>query len=662
VRPFVKSLSSFEKQNPVSSPRPVLPLWPEGARALLAAAPAQPEATPSPTPPTTPSREGGLLGRLGRPTEPPPSYSELLKLIQGGTIKELELSPRQREVQVQFKDGSSTRVPVFANDSLLLRTAEQSRVPLTVRDDRQDESTAGLLVNVLLVVLLLGGLTLLLRRSSQVASKAMGFGRSQPRLQPEGTVAVRFEDVAGINEAKTELQEVVSFLRQPERFTALGAKIPRGVLLVGPPGTGKTLLAKAIAGEAGVPFFSMAASEFVEMFVGVGASRVRDLFKRAKEKAPCIIFIDEVDAVGRQRGAGIGGGNDEREQTLNQLLTEMDGFEQNSGVILIAATNRPDVLDVALTRPGRFDRQIQVDLPDRLGREAILAVHARSRPLDPSVSLGSWAARTPGFSGADLANLLNEAAILTARRQRSSIDDQALSDALERITMGLAVAPLQDSGKKRLIAYHEIGHALLSSLVPHADKLDKVTLLPRSGGVGGFARTMPDEEILDSGLISKSYLQARLVVVMGGRAAEQVVFGPSEITQGASGDLQMATRISREMVTRYGFSPLGQVALEGDGHEVFLGRDLLHTRPSYAETTGRKIDLQVRQLSQQALDQALTLLRPRRVLMDELVERLIEQETLGGEEFRVIVDRFEASGTLPAGSASPEPLPVAGHA
>ncbi|WP_399213907.1 ATP-dependent zinc metalloprotease FtsH [Synechococcus sp. RedBA-s] len=582
--------------------------------------------------------------------------------MQGGTIKELELSPRQREVQVQFKDGSSTRVPVFANDSLLLRTAEQSRVPLTVRDDRQDESTAGLLVNVLLVVLLLGGLTLLLRRSSQVASKAMGFGRSQPRLQPEGTVAVRFEDVAGINEAKTELQEVVSFLRQPERFTALGAKIPRGVLLVGPPGTGKTLLAKAIAGEAGVPFFSMAASEFVEMFVGVGASRVRDLFKRAKEKAPCIIFIDEVDAVGRQRGAGIGGGNDEREQTLNQLLTEMDGFEQNSGVILIAATNRPDVLDVALTRPGRFDRQIQVDLPDRLGREAILAVHARSRPLDPSVSLGTWAARTPGFSGADLANLLNEAAILTARHQRSSIDDQSLSDALERITMGLAVAPLQDSAKKRLIAYHEIGHALLSSLVPHADKLDKVTLLPRSGGVGGFARTMPDEEILDSGLISKAYLQARLVVVMGGRAAEQVVFGPSEITQGASGDLQMATRISREMVTRYGFSPLGQVALEGDGHEVFLGRNLLHTRPSYAETTGRQIDLQVRQLSQQALDQALTLLRPRRVLMDELVERLIEQETLGGEEFRVIVDRFEASGALPSGSASSEALPVAGHA
>ncbi len=659
MRPFVKSLSSTQKQNPVSSPRPVLPLWPEGDPAVLAAAPSQPEASDSPTP----TGEGGLLRRLVRPSDPPPTYSELLSLIRGGTVKELELSPRQREVQVEFKDGRSARVPVFANDSLLLRTAEQSSVPLTVRDDRQDEAAAGLLVNVLLVVLLLGGLTLLLRRSSQVANKAMGFGRSQPRLQPEGSVSVRFEDVAGINEAKAELQEVVSFLRQPERFTALGAKIPRGVLLVGPPGTGKTLLAKAIAGEAGVPFFSMAASEFVELFVGVGASRVRDLFKRAKEKAPCIIFIDEVDAVGRQRGAGIGGGNDEREQTLNQLLTEMDGFEQNSGVILIAATNRPDVLDVALTRPGRFDRQIQVDLPDRRGREAILAVHARSRPLDPSVSLSSWAARTPGFSGADLANLLNEGAILTARRHRSSIDDQSLSDALERITMGLAVAPLQDSAKKRLIAYHEVGHALLSCLVPHADRLDKVTLLPRSGGVGGFARTMPDEEILDSGLISKSYLQARLVVVMGGRAAELVVFGPSEITQGASGDLQMATRISREMVTRYGFSTLGPVSLEGDGGEVFLGRDLIHTRPSYAESTGRQIDLQVRQLAEQALEQALALLRPRRVLMDELVDQLIEQETLGGDAFRAIVDRFESTGALRAESGSATAaLPVAGHA
>ena len=416
----------------------------------------------------------------------------MLRDLRSGKVKDLELSLRQREVRVRFEDGRQTQVPVFSNDQLLLRSAEKAKVPLTVRDDRQDGAMAGMVANGLLVLLLLGGLALLIRRSAQVANLAMGFGSSKPRLQAEGSVAVRFEDVAGIAEAKEELTVVVTFLRSPEQFTAVGAKIPKGVLLVGPPGTGKTLLARAIAGEAGVPFFSMAASEFVEMFVGVGASRVRDLFRKAKAKAPCIIFIDEIDAVGRQRGAGIGGGNDEREQTLNQLLTEMDGFEENSGVILLAATNRPDVLDSALMRPGRFDRRITVDLPDRRGREEILSVHARTRPLAESVSLAEWASRTPGFSGADLANLLNEAAILTARRHLSEIDEACLSGALERITMGLAASPLQDSAKKRLIAYHEIGHALLTSLVPHADKLDKVTLLPRAGGVGGFARTMPD--------------------------------------------------------------------------------------------------------------------------------------------------------------------------
>jgi cell division protease FtsH len=659
----------MQQQIHVSSTPPVLPLWSSGSTAALAVAP-EPNAAPaaesrpsatstspapgdqapaeqapaSPAPAVAPARPG-LFNNLGVRQPAPPTYSQLLALMRDGQVKEVELLLRHREALVTLADGTKTRVAVFANDTLLLSTAEQAKVPLSVRDDRQEDATAGLVVNVLLVVMLVGGLTLLIRRSSQVANKAIGFGRSQPRLQPEGTVSVRFEDVAGINEAKEELQEVVSFLRQPERFTSIGAKIPRGVLLVGPPGTGKTLLAKAIAGEAGVPFFSMAASEFVEMFVGVGASRVRDLFRRAKEKAPCIIFIDEVDAVGRQRGAGIGGGNDEREQTLNQLLTEMDGFEENSGVILLAATNRPDVLDVALTRPGRFDRQISVDLPDRRGREAILAVHARSRPLSEEVSMASWAARTPGFSGADLANLLNEAAILTARRQKASIDDQALSDALERITMGLSVAPLLDSAKKRLIAYHEVGHALLTTLIPNADRLDKVTLLPRAGGVGGFARTMPDEDIIDSGLISRAYLQARLVVVMGGRAAETVVFGPSEITQGASGDLQMATRICREMVTRYGFSPLGPVALEGDAAEVFLGRDLIHTRPSYAESTGRRIDAQVRALSREALDRAVAELQPRRDLLDDLVELLIERETLSGDEFRAIVESYEINQT-----------------
>ena len=572
-----------------------------------------------------------------------PSYSQLLQDLSSGRVKDLLLSPRQGVVDATYRDGRNVQVPVFNDNQLLIRTATQAQVPLTVRDEQRDEAMAGLLGNLLLVMLLLTGLTLLIRRSSQVANRALGFGRSQPRLQAEGSVGVHFEDVAGIGEAKEELQEVVTFLRSPERFTSVGAKIPKGVLLVGPPGTGKTLLAKAIAGEAGVPFFSMAASEFVEMFVGVGASRVRDLFRQAKAKAPCIIFIDEIDAVGRQRGAGIGGGNDEREQTLNQLLTEMDGFEENSGVILLAATNRPDVLDSALMRPGRFDRRITVDLPDRKGREDILSVHARSRPLADSVSLADWASRTPGFSGADLSNLLNEAAILTARRQQDRIDDAAIGDALERITMGLTAAPLQDSAKKRLIAYHEVGHALLTTLLPNADKLDKVTLLPRAGGVGGFARTMPDEDIIDSGLISKAYLRSRLVVVLGGRAAEIVVFGPSEVTQGAAGDLQMVSRICREMVTRYGFSSLGPVALESDAGQVFLGRDWIRPEaPPYSSRTGSQIDAQVRKLAAAALEQALAVLRPRRHLLDRLVEHLIAEETINGEEFRALVAEWES--------------------
>ena len=566
-------------------------------------------------------------------SDPPPSYSELLTQISAGKVKDLQLVPARREVIVEYDDGRNATVATLANDQQILRTAESAGVPLTVKDVRQEQALAGLAGNLALIALIVIGLSFLLRRSAQAANKAMGFGRSQARIRPQDEITVRFEDVAGISEAKEELQEVVTFLKQPDNFIRLGARIPRGVLLVGPPGTGKTLLAKAIAGEAGVPFFSIAASEFVELFVGVGASRVRDLFRKAKEKSPCIIFIDEIDAVGRQRGAGIGGGNDEREQTLNQLLTEMDGFADNSGVILLAATNRADVLDTALMRPGRFDRRIHVDLPDRKGREAILAVHARSRPLSDEVSLADWALRTPGFSGADLANLINEAAILTARHERSFVGSSELEAALERITMGLSASPLQDSAKKRLIAYHEIGHALVAAHTPHADPVDKVTLLPRSGGVGGFTRFSPDEEVIDSGLVSKAYLRARLVMALGGRAAEMVVFGPGEITQGASGDLQMVSHLAREMVTRFGFSSLGPVALEGGDQEVFLGRDLMQTRPSYAESTGKAIDSCVRHLAIEALHEAIDLLEPRREVMDRLVEALITEETLSSSRF-----------------------------
>ena len=576
------------------------------------------------------------------------SYSQLLEAMRAGQVEQLELFPNQNLVRVEFKDGAKARINVFSNDQRVLQTAQEHKVPLEVNPRAREPDPSGLVLQLFLVLFVIGLLVALFRRSANVAQKALGFGRSQARVQAEGAVEVRFDDVAGIDEAKTELQEVVTFLKEPERFTALGARIPRGVLLVGPPGTGKTLLARAIAGEAEVPFFTLSASEFVEMFVGVGASRVRDLFRQAKAKAPCIIFIDEIDAVGRQRGAGIGGGNDEREQTLNQLLTEMDGFEENSGIIMLAATNRADVLDTALLRPGRFDRQILVELPDRRGREAILGVHARSRPLSDEVSMELWARRTPGFSGADLANLINEAAILTARRDRTFIDEQAMHDALERVTLGMGARPLQDSAKKRLIAYHEVGHALITTLLPSADALDKLTILPRAGGIGGFARTTPDEEILDSGLISRAYLQARLVVAMGGRAAELVVFGPSEVTQGASSDLQMVTRIAREMVTRYGFSVLGPVAYESDSGEVFLGRDWTRPEHDYSASTGQAIDEQVQQLARQSLEHAVQLLEPRRQLMDELVTTLIEMESLSGDEFRERVERFETAQIKPA--------------
>jgi cell division protease FtsH len=576
------------------------------------------------------------------------TYDRFLRYVEEGRVTDVRLLDNNLVAEVtavdpQTQHSTRYRVNLLPNTvpQLVDRLTEQG-IEVAVVPTRDGSAFWAILGNLVIPVLLLGGLFLFLRRAGGGAGgpgQAMNFGKSRARFQMEAKTGVKFDDVAGIEEAKEELQEVVTFLKKPERFTAVGAKIPKGVLLVGPPGTGKTLLAKAIAGEAGVPFFSLSGSEFVEMFVGVGASRVRDLFKKAKENAPCIVFIDEIDAVGRQRGAGIGGGNDEREQTLNQLLTEMDGFEGTSGVIVIAATNRPDVLDAALLRPGRFDRQITVDRPSFKGRYEILRVHARNKKLAEEVSLEAIARRTPGFAGADLANLLNEAAILAARRQHKAITNQDIDDAIDRITIGLTKPPLLDGKSKRLIAYHECGHALLMTLLPHADPLNKVTIIPRSGGAGGFAQQLPNEEQIDSGMYSRAWLLDRVVVGFGGRAAEEIVFGYSEVTTGASNDLQQNTNLVRQMVTRFGMSELGPLMWDPPNNEIFLGGGWMN-RVEYSEDVAAKIDRQVRQILESCYQRAKQILLEHRALLDRLADTLVERETLDGDEFRAIVAEY----------------------
>ncbi|MEM7726008.1 MAG: ATP-dependent zinc metalloprotease FtsH, partial [Cyanobacteria bacterium P01_A01_bin.45] len=457
---------------------------------------------------------------------------------------------------------------------------------------------------------------------------------------------------------KEELQEVVTFLKQPEKFTAVGARIPKGVLLIGPPGTGKTLLAKAIAGEAGVPFFSISGSEFVEMFVGVGASRVRDLFKKSKENAPCLVFIDEIDAVGRQRGAGIGGGNDEREQTLNQLLTEMDGFEGNSGIIIIAATNRPDVLDAALLRPGRFDRQVIVDAPDLKGRLEILKVHARNKKVDESVSLEAVARRTPGFTGADLANLLNEAAILTARRRKESLTMLEVDDAIDRVVAGMEGTPLVDSKIKRLIAYHEVGCALVATILENHDPVQKVTIIPR-GQSRGLTWYTPNEEHF---LLSRSQLLSQITAILGGRAAEEVIFGADEITAGGGKregrELEYVTSKARQMVTQFGMSELGQLSLEKPSSEVFLGGDWSSSKSEYSDEIASQIDNKVRDIVVECYDKAKAIISENTQVLHKLVDLLVEQENIEGEQFRKIVAEYKAPKDVTNATANADNLAV----
>jgi cell division protease FtsH len=491
------------------------------------------------------------------------------------------------------------------------------------------------LSSLILPILLLVGLFFLLRRAqSGPGNQAMNFGKSRARVQMEPQTQVTFTDVAGIEQAKFELTEVVDFLKNPDRFTAVGAKIPKGVLLVGPPGTGKTLLARAVAGEAGVPFFSISGSEFVEMFVGVGASRVRDLFEQAKANAPCIVFIDEIDAVGRQRGAGLGGGNDEREQTLNQLLTEMDGFEGNTGIIIVAATNRPDVLDAALLRPGRFDRQVVVDRPDFAGRLEILGVHARGKTLSKDVDLEKIARRTPGFTGADLSNLLNEAAILAARRNLTEISMDEINDAVDRVLVGPEKKDrVMSEKRKELVAYHEAGHALVGALMPDYDAIQKVTIIPR-GRAGGLTWFLPTEERMQS----RAYLQNQMAVALGGRIAEEIVFGDEEVTTGASSDLQQVASTARQMVMRFGMSDkLGPVALGRSNGNMFLGRDIAAER-DFSEETAATIDEEVGILVADAYRRAKQLLVDNRHVLDKIAHDLIERETVDAEELQQILE------------------------
>ena len=561
------------------------------------------------------------------------AYSEFLQDVSGGRVKSVTIAGER--ITGSYVDSSGGFQTYSPGDPTLVSRLEERGVVINARPETDgSNSIFGYLISWLPMILILGVWIFFMRQMQSGSGRAMGFGKSKAKLLTEAHGKVTFQDVAGVDEAKEDLEEIVEFLRDPQKFQRLGGKIPRGVLLVGPPGTGKTLIARAVAGEANVPFFTISGSDFVEMFVGVGASRVRDMFEQAKKNAPCIIFIDEIDAVGRHRGAGLGGGNDEREQTLNQLLVEMDGFEANEGIILIAATNRPDVLDPALLRPGRFDRQVVVPNPDVNGREKILKVHVRNVPLAPNVDLKVIARGTPGFSGADLANLVNEAALMAARRNKRLVTMQEFEDAKDKVMMGAerrSTAMTQE--EKTKTAYHEAGHAITALKVAKADPLHKATIIPR-GRALGMVMQLPEG---DRYSMSYKYMISRLAIMMGGRVAEEFKFGKENITSGASSDIEQATKLARAMVTRWGFSDkLGQVAYGENQEEVFLGHSVARTQ-NVSEETAQLIDAEVRRLIDEAYASAKSILTKKKKDWIALAEGLLEYETMSGEEIKQLL-------------------------
>ena len=574
------------------------------------------------------------------------TYDEFVSLLEEEKVTELSITPKQRAVVYEisgkaegYKENETFFIRVPLSDEIIktiFASEEKADFELVTNPDPESSTLLLILVNVLPLVLLVGVAIFIFTRQMGGANKSMDFGKSRARLSND-TNKVTFKDVAGLKEEKEEVSELIDFLKNPKKFQKLGARIPKGVLLVGPPGTGKTLLAKAVAGEANVPFYYISGSDFVELFVGVGASRVRDMFKQAKHSAPCLIFIDEIDAVGRQRGTGLGGGHDEREQTLNQLLTEMDGFGANEGIIIIAATNRADVLDPALLRPGRFDRQVTVDLPDVREREEILKVHAKDKILDSSVRLEFLAKRTPGFSGAALENLLNEAALLAVRRNKEAITMSEIDEATDRVIGGPAkLSRKYNDHEKEVVAYHEAGHAVLGIKLPNADDVQKITIIPR-GQAGGYTLMMPSEETY---LSTKTELLQRITGLLGGRVSEEIQF--HEVTTGAHNDFEKATKIARAMVTEYGMSDLGPVQLEQQEGGVFLGRDYNKTR-NFSNEIAHEIDKEVRKIIDECYQEAKRILLENRDLVKLLADSLLEYETLTKEQ----IDSLVETGKMP---------------